>query len=199
MDNEKGNALFLVLIAVVLFAALSYAVTQSGRSNGDASKEQRVLTASKMVDYTATLQQTVMRMTLMGVTPASLDFTHNGTQSGESAVFATDGGNMYYESTPDEIWSSTTSGWEFKTTVSVIDVGSPANDVFLSTGNGFANACIKKNVCEQINTGLGLSISPIGNQSAIFGDLDAYPGEHMACHNVINSGCNYYYHVLVAQ
>lgn len=52
--TERGNILFLILLAVVLFAALSYAVTSSMRGGGkDASDEKLSLMASEILNQVA--------------------------------------------------------------------------------------------------------------------------------------------------
>ena len=63
--NEHGNALFLIFIAVALFAALSYAVTQSGRGGGNVDRETLALNASDLVQYAALMRSTVDRIRLV--------------------------------------------------------------------------------------------------------------------------------------
>ncbi len=68
MNNSHGNVLFLILIAVALFAALSYAVTSSSRSSGSGniSKEKARLIASQIEQHTVALASAVTRMTMTG-------------------------------------------------------------------------------------------------------------------------------------
>jgi hypothetical protein len=63
--KEAGNVLFMILIAVALFAALAYAVTGSTRSTGaDASRETNTVIASQIIQYSTTIKSSVMRMQL---------------------------------------------------------------------------------------------------------------------------------------
>lgn len=62
-NSCHGNILFLILIAVALFAALSYAVTSSSRSGGgNASKESAQLSASRVLNFGTAAQVAIQRM-----------------------------------------------------------------------------------------------------------------------------------------
>lgn len=62
-NPENGNVLFLILIAVALFAALSYAVTQSSRSSSsDASRENARLIASNFMSLFSQIDSAVTRL-----------------------------------------------------------------------------------------------------------------------------------------
>ncbi len=62
MKNENGNALFLILIAVALFAALSYALTTSGRGSGGIDREQAEIASAQIFNYSAAMHNTHQRL-----------------------------------------------------------------------------------------------------------------------------------------
>ena len=96
--NIKGNALFLILIAVALFAALSYAVTQSGRGGSGIDREQAEIYAAQILQQVAAIQAQIQRLEIaQGYDQVFLD---------ESS--ATSSGTCYYSQTP--VSSCTTVG-----------------------------------------------------------------------------------------
>lgn len=73
MRSQNGNVLFLILIAVALFAALSYAVTSSSRGGGNGtSTEDLAMATSQILQYGAAMKTAVLRMKISGV--ADTDF-----------------------------------------------------------------------------------------------------------------------------
>lgn len=213
--TEKGNALFLILIAVALFAALSYAITQSGRGGGGVDKEQALITASQITQYAAGLRTTVTRMSITGTPMLSLDFT-NDTTDEDDEVFHSSGGGAIEQDPPSGsgatayIYKVPTNG----TTGHFLDDigGDTSPDVFVVTD---ATDSLNTNVCQEINRGLGLATTPAVNGAAYddqaadatratgatagTGVIDAQPGEAFAC---VHSGTadttsRIYFHALV--
>lgn len=85
---QRGNILFLILLAVVLFAALSYAVTSSMRGNGkNASSEKAQLNAAALQNYQAQIDGAVLRLkTVGGCTDAQISYeTPSGANPNNNA------------------------------------------------------------------------------------------------------------------
>lgn len=104
--SERGNILFLILLAVVLFAAFSYAVTNSMRGGGnEASKEKALLTEADVQGYISLVENAVMRLTMSGgCTTAQVSYeTPSGTGVNPDApsdkrchVYRPEGGGVTY-------------------------------------------------------------------------------------------------------
>jgi type II secretory pathway pseudopilin PulG len=90
--QKKGNVLFLILVAVALFAALSYAVTQSGRGgSGGINRERESLDAAQVVQFMGAVQQAVNRLLLSGCTLTTLNFDTPGLTGYDNLTAPADG------------------------------------------------------------------------------------------------------------
>jgi len=109
MKQQRGNILFLILLAVVLFAALAYAVTQSMRGGGqDATKEQGQSYAAELIQYGAMLQNTINRLMLVNdCKDTQLSFENtlvtsyvNSSAPAKCKIFDPAGGGMSFKAIP---------------------------------------------------------------------------------------------------
>ena len=87
MEKQKGNALFLILIAVALFAALSYAVTNSGRGGSGIDKEQASIASSEIVAYAGLATATVERLKLYGCADNEISFERSPFDGSDTVYF----------------------------------------------------------------------------------------------------------------
>ena len=181
MKNENGNVLFLILIAVALFAALSYAVTQSTRSGGgDASREKITTESATILQQSLGIRTAAIRLVhSQGVAAENLLFdppaNFSGMTPGEiaRAVFHPQGGGAIYQEN-----QIVTSGIEI-TGIGQTNIGNP-----LASSDIVAIRSVPKDVCLEINRRLGISIAEVNmdaNIDLITTNLDdnmdrAHPG-----------------------
>jgi hypothetical protein len=177
--SEKGNVLFLILIAVALFAALSYVVTQSTRSGGGSTeREKNILSSAQMTQYPTALRTSIIRMVLAGVAIENVKFDAPGstafnTLSSSQLVFHPQGGGATFQQGPSELSASGNSPvqWTYNAEVAVPGIGidgSGGNDVIAFLPN------ISDGICRQVNEELGIDVASTSFGGACTGtDLTA--------------------------
>ena len=169
---QRGNVLFLILIAVALFAALSYAISQSNRAGtGDVSREKADLIANQILQHAFAIQQTVDRLRLSGGVPLenidfyrddmkNVDGTAHGTYDNTRCA-NTDATCAVYLNTPKVfvgdamvdktglIANTLAPGYFFPLLINVWGLGGDAPDLVL-------NMYVSVPVCEAIQDKMGL-------------------------------------------
>ncbi|MGB1077316.1 MAG: hypothetical protein ACPG05_03340, partial [Bdellovibrionales bacterium] len=118
--KQNGNVLFLILIAVALFAALSYAVTQSTRGGGNADEETTLIRSAELTQYVSAVKTAVLRLTINGCSETDIsfehanwghtDYDHTPPASTDCQVFHPDGGGISWQEPPAEL---STVDWHF--------------------------------------------------------------------------------------
>lgn len=181
-NNSSGNVLFLILIAVALFAALSYAVSQSSRSGGQGADREVALTNTSVIQqYPANIRGSTSRMMVNGIKLEDLKFNPPSdfgslTDVGEG-VFHPNGGDIIYERAPTNVMkvagSNTAGQWVYSLNFEVSGIG--------TTGTGSLNGNdltaflvgINEIACTTVNQKMGIPTSPIPtiNNASLGGTL----------------------------
>lgn len=169
-QSEKGNILFLILLAVILFAALSYAVTQSLRGGGtDASNEKNLVKAAQVAQYPVGVRAAILRMIVGGTDVTTLNFDPPSVFATMTAaeqalnVFHPSGGGAVFSYIPSEALAtaSSTARWVFTRNFGVPNIGVAAGTSgdtgkdLIALAPGLSTA-----LCTKINSELGVSSVP---------------------------------------
>ncbi len=177
--SEKGNVLFLILIAVALFAALSYAVTSSSRSGGgDASDETNLISSAQITQYPASVRTSIVRMIISkGITPDELEFNPPSdfascTVSNANCVFHPAGGGATFVQAPADVVTGTTpQSWVIngENEIYLIGQSGSANNTFTAAQADVIAFLpnVKTSICQKINTELGINGGVIPAETGI--------------------------------
>lgn len=135
MKYQNGNALFLILIAVALFAALSYAVTQSTSTQKGIDGEKLSLYANDVLEFAQAVKTgTNFIYTNNGIGEGDIRFAHPdlsalyGNPSSldpNQMVFHQSGGGVQYKKAPAAVNDG--SDWLFTGKSCVANIGTGGN------------------------------------------------------------------------
>ncbi|MBL4589884.1 MAG: hypothetical protein JKY11_07405 [Alphaproteobacteria bacterium] len=175
--KSQGNVLFLILIAVALFAALSYAVTQSTRGGGNAGDEKTGIHAAQIIQYAGSIATAIQRIQVSGrYTINEVDFQTPGSNNtnctvDDCRVFNSNRYGVPY--VPPKIeWLTPDNGdayWgEYRA------ANFPVDGVGITGGAGDSElawrlAAVKEDICIAINEKLGVTSGGVSPPVAVNG------------------------------
>ena len=152
--NQSGNVLFLIMITIVLFGALTYAITRSERGDSNLSSEQTELRVSRMIAFGADLKRAVDNIFRSGKSETAISFASGrlagyGTPNTAPAneVFNITGGGVGWVDMPDN--ANDGSQWEFYGFTAAPNVGTSEAELMLVLPN------VSKQFCEAYNRKAG--------------------------------------------
>lgn len=205
--NSRGNVLFLILIAVVLFAALSYAVTQSSRGGGNTTTETAKIQASELMNYVGLVRVAIQRMRASGVSEEDICFASSHSNWGhvsygtslaacsdeDGALFYAEGGGVPFMR-PKQAWIDPSipntygeyGAFTYTGIVHVVGIGTDGTDDS-NPELTFIFPYISKEMCAEVNKMVGLPYNPIpdeddefhiGTSGKRFNVSNKYDGDH---------------------
>lgn len=158
--SQNGSALVMILVAVGLFAALSFALSQQGGAGKSLSTEKVNLLSTDVMDMGNKMADTIAQLRLHGVKTEQISFENglvdhydNPTCSLDKCkVFAYDGGGRDWETPAAEV--SNGAEWLYTGSLAIKDVGTDAADLIAILPN------IPLALCTRLNKMVGIKTAP---------------------------------------
>lgn len=166
--GERGNLLFIILIAIALLGALTVAIQSTSRPDGNnIDREDLVIRTSEVQRYASELERAVMFIMQNGKSEIDIRFAHPKAHSDygdlsadtdpSDQVFHREGGGATFRAAPDGINDG--SAWEFYGGTTIPGVGSIRDDLVAVLPN------VSQEFCARINDLNGQASLPIDNGS----------------------------------
>lgn len=159
-NAQNGSALFMILMAVALFAALSFVVSQQNDSGQALSSEKVKLLASDVIDMGSKMSDTVAHMRLNKIDLKKISFenqvmtgyTNPACTVDDCKVFAYAGGGRDWEKpTPDV---SRGADWGYTGDIAIQNIGTSDADLVAILPN------LSITLCNQLNKMVGINSTP---------------------------------------
>ncbi len=211
-SSERGNVLFYILIAVALLAALSVAISQSGRGNiNKLSEDKARLYATEILEYANIVASATAQLRLRGCDDDEISlensvvagYTNAGAPADNSChIFHTGGGGVQWRG-PETEWLDTTQSAEtdygnlfFPSTTCILNVGTNSATLCNSAGDDeelvLIMSWLKEEVCIQLNVLVGVDnpsdVPPIDTDSAWDGAYTKFTGSYSGDFEIGNEG-----------
>ena len=170
--SEHGNAFFIILLGVVLFAALSFTIARGMRSEGtnNLTKRQADLAASDIITYGQRLERGISQLRRRNISendisfanPVVTGYAHGTPQPEENKVFHFSGSAVSWKEPPPR--ANDASTWHFTGSTCIAGVGNGAAGCSSDTVSNEELLAVLPNltqsVCEALNSRLGIGTTP---------------------------------------
>lgn len=220
MKHQNGNALWFILLAVALIAALTATITGSSDTTEQGGNiEQLRIQASEILRFTKGVETAVTQLRMQGGAGEN-DISYQNDETGTTyansncsgdgcMIFDSSGAGIGYKIPPPGWFNRGSSGedgygtWEFAATNNVEGVGTSDPDIVIYIG------WLRKVLCEEINYMLGVASPPLDVDdfdstafqgtvpSSASGSFDGLSGVKSGCIQADGHRGYTFYHVLV--